>query len=134
MNGGTGLAAALFAQGRLSWRLFAGQQVLGLISHQANAGRGAKRWNQADLPLLSSNRLPWNPDAVGRSEFTFSVMPFQLFRGKDEFFIRGRVVGVIGIVVCMNDELAIYGDRLVFRIIKIEPTTETLGRCLALCV
>ncbi len=134
MNGKTGSGLVLFVQGRLSWRLFAGQQVLGLISHQANAGRGTKRWNQADLPLLSSNRLPWNPNTVGRSEFTFSVMPFQLFCRKDEFFIRGRVFGVIGIVVGMNDELAIYGNRLVFRIIKIEPTTEPLGRCLALCV
>jgi hypothetical protein len=63
-------------------------------------------------------------------------MLFQLFGRKDEFLIRGRITGVgdIGVVVPMNYELAVYGDRLVFRVVKVETAAETLSRNLALRV
>ena len=49
-------------------------------------------------------------------------MPFQLFGGKDEFLVRGRLVGlgIIGIIVGMDYELAVYGDRLIFRVVKVK--------------
>ena len=63
-------------------------------------------------------------------------MPFQLFGGKDEFLVRGRLVGlgIIGIIVGMDYELAVYGDRLIFRVVKVETAAETLSRFLALRV
>ena len=63
-------------------------------------------------------------------------MPFQLFGCENEFLIWDRIagVGVLGVVVGMNDELAVYGDGLVFRVIKVETAAETLSRYLALRV
>jgi hypothetical protein len=63
-------------------------------------------------------------------------MLFQLFGRKDEFPIRGRIngVGVVGVVVRMDYELAVYGYRVVFCVVKIETAAETLSRNLALRV
>ena len=102
------------------------------MSNQARARCAGESRDQTDLSLHSTDGLPRDPDAVGRSKFRHSMMPFELFGGEDEFLVRGCAVGFIRIIIRMDDELTIDRDCLVLLIVKIEPAAETLGRGLPL--
>jgi hypothetical protein len=61
-------------------------------------------------------------------------MTFQLFRSEHELLVCRGVVGVFGIIVCMDYQLAVHRDSTIILVIKIEATTEALCRWLALGV
>ena len=61
-------------------------------------------------------------------------MPFKLLCSEHEFLVSGGVVGVLGIIVCMDYQLAVHRHSTIVFVIEIQAAAEALGGWLALSV
>jgi hypothetical protein len=91
-----------------------------ILTRQRNTGRLrqdhfavgiVKTADQTHLPLRSVHIPPRQPDAVRRSQVRFALETGQRGAGEDEFFLRYRVLRVLGFVVKRVDgQLAVDQD------------------------
>lgn len=106
---------------------------MGDIRGQQRAPVMLEPCNQADPPRPAAHLVPGQPDAVGRSERRLALVLGQIFRRKDEFLFRLRMLR-IGLVVIegVHDQVAVDEHRPVLVLAEEQKAAaEAAGRGMA---
>jgi hypothetical protein len=98
--------------------------VRGLPHHELATGSREDGY-QADLHLRLPRLVPRNPDTVGRAELRGTIVLGELF-GSERKLTFWRTTGgaLTGVVIAIDDELALHGHWIIRAIIEIDATAK----------
>ena len=127
-----GLNDPLLALGRNNPRQQNGRRVA--PKHRPILGLEGR--DQHDLLLRTGSRVPWNPNAVGSSQFAFGKVGGELLGRKAESLVsrfdRGTVVVAVGVVEPVNGQLTFDRNGLALLVVEVQPSAKSSRRWLAL--
>lgn len=99
--------------------------------HQSALGRQKER-HQTQLRGWPAHFVPRKPHAVGGPQFRIGKMRCELFLLENKFVARpaGAMIGTV-VVIDINHELAIHGNRVHPPVVEIQPPAKTPRRGVA---